>query len=206
MDLSGYISSAADYFGIPTDLFTAQLQQESSLGTNMGSIGNIGQVTQPALDDVNNFYGTNYTESDLAGSNQLGVDVAAAYDSLKYNQTGSYVGMLQAYGTLPSDPLNNTPSQSALSRLAQNYDIFGSGTMGAPVTNPSAPLSGIAGAANSAGITSAGLGNFFSFITSGAGWERIAVVVIGILLLGVAGFMLATKGFEGTVRTVAKAA
>lgn len=50
------------------------------------------------------------------------------------------------------------------------------------------------------------LGKFFSFITSGQGWERIGVIIIGLMLLTVAGFMLATKGFEGTIRSVRNAA
>lgn len=50
------------------------------------------------------------------------------------------------------------------------------------------------------------LKSFFSFITSGQGWERIAVIIIGLMLLLVAGFMLATRGFEGTIRAVKQAA
>lgn len=53
-------------------------------------------------------------------------------------------------------------------------------------------------------IANSSVGSFFSFITSGAGWERIAIVVIGLILLGIAGFMFATKGFQGTVTTVAR--
>lgn len=45
---------------------------------------------------------------------------------------------------------------------------------------------------------------FLGDLTQGATWERVGVIVIGIILLLVAGWSLATNGFEGTVRTVTK--
>lgn len=203
MDLTSYINDAANNFGLPPDLFYNQLQQESSLGTNLGTIGNIGQMTPPAIADVNSTFGTNFTSDQLAGDPIEGIWASAAYDSILYNRTGSYSGMLQSYGTVPSSG-SFTPSQADLAAQATSLDWFGSSNAGAPVTNPNAPLSGIASSASISGVASKA-GSFLAFITSGQGWERIGVIVIGIVLLSIAGFMLATKGFEGTIRTVAKA-
>jgi hypothetical protein len=200
--LQDYANDIAQKLGLSPSLFSAQIQQESSFGTNLGSIGNIGQVTQGALTDVNNAFGTSYTEQGIAADPVQGLEAAGAYDKLQYDATGSYTGMLENYGTIGSSPFNDNSNQSALRQLAENLDTFGSTSVGQPVENPSAPLSSVAG---NQSLTSA-ISNGVSFLTSGQGWERIGVIVIGIVLLGVAGFMLATKGFEGTVRTVEKAA
>ena len=199
-----YITDASTTFGIPPTLLEAQLQQESSMGENLGSIGNIGQVTQPALTDINSTYGSNLTMSDLTDPIE-GIWAAAAYDAIQYNQAGTYTGMLQAYGTIPQDLTQMTPSQTALQQIAQNLDWFGSTSAGAPVTNTNAPGASIASAAASNTGVVSGIQSFLSFITSGQGWQRIGIIVIGFILLAIAGFMLATKGFEGTVRTIQKA-
>lgn len=200
-DLSSYITDAANSFGLPPDLFAAQLQQESGTGTNLGSIGNIGQVTPNALTDINSTYGSSLTSADIATDPVEGIWAAAAYDAIRLKQSGgSYLGMLQGYGTLPSNPLSYTSSQEQLAETANNLDLFGSSNAGAAMTNPNAPLSGLA--SGTTGTVLGQVGSLLTFLTSGAGWERIGVIIIGIVLLGIAGFMLATKGFEGTIKTV----
>jgi hypothetical protein len=213
VSLQDFAAEVAGQMGIPPDLFQAQLQQESSFGADVGSIGNIGQVTPGALADVNAAWGTNYTSQDMADNPEIGIWAAGAYDQLQLNNSGgNLVGMLQGYGTLPQDlsSLSSgqqsvldtaTGNQGACGFFSGNCNLFG--FLPKWLQPPQAPGSTTpeAGTPGMQTVTS-GLGSLLTFLTSGKSWERIGVIVIGLMLIAVAGFMLATRGIEGTLKRV----
>lgn len=94
MDLIQIADQAAQKFGVPTNLFEAQIGQESSWNPDAqnGEASGIAQFIPSTAAQ----YGVDTTDpvSSLFG--------AAQYDADLFKQTGSWTGAMQAYGTIPT--------------------------------------------------------------------------------------------------------
>jgi soluble lytic murein transglycosylase-like protein len=114
-ELIATAQDAADQYGIPRNLFLAQIGQESSWDPNAGAgtahVG-IGQFDAATAQQFN------IDPNDPVAS----LYAAAALDAQRYAKTGSYVGMLQSYGTLPGDLNSLNDNQKALLSSAQTID------------------------------------------------------------------------------------
>ena len=129
-------TAAANAYGIPPALFNAQIQQESSFNPYAvnGTAEGIAQF-QPGTAASVGVTDPFNTQQALYG--------AAAYDAQLYQSTGSYTGMLQSYGTVPTTA-TPTASQSSLLQMAQSYDS-GSVTVpmpGADTSSTTVPMPG----------------------------------------------------------------
>jgi hypothetical protein len=115
-ELEAYANSVATQYGIPTDIFHAQIMGENSFqvtGTSSAGAQGIAQFMAPTAKQ----YGVDVTDpfSSLRG--------AAAYDADLYKQGGTYTGMLSGY-------LSGNPNQGVISSVykanpsyAQAYDL-----------------------------------------------------------------------------------
>lgn len=166
-ELEATARAAAIQYGIPPDLFVAQIQQESGFNPqafNPAGPGGGAQGIAQFIPSTAAQYGVNVwdTSSSLYG--------AAAYDAALFKQKGSWLGVLQGYGTIPTSG-NLTPSQQALADQAQGLPPGStpSGNGANPNIIPATfPLSGIANS----------IGSFF--------WNlflRAALILIGIVLI-----------------------
>lgn len=214
MSLYDIASAAAAQYGVPPDLFSAQITQESSWNpyASNGSAYGIAQF-QPATAAQ---YGVDVTDptSSLYG--------AAAYDASLYNQYGSWTAALQHYGTLPSSGDLST-GQQGVAALASTYDNGGTysvsgldtsrswlselGRQIGDLSNANSPAGnqgyGILPTGSTAGIQSSiqsaasslspssWLSTIDTFLSS---WlERGIFVLLGLFILIVAIFMLGRK-------------
>lgn len=175
--LQPVLNAASSYYGVPEPLLGAQLMQESSFNPNAQN-GNALGIAQ-FMPGTAAQYGVNPLDpvSSIWG--------AAQYDSNLFQQTGSWVGALQGYGSLPSSgPLSS--GQQGLLSVAQGYDsqipglsslTGGSGSLGS--LGSSSGLLGGSGGSSSLGAW------LTEILTRGALVALGAVLVIGgIYLLG----------------------
>ena len=179
--LGQLIGQSAGQYGVPANLFAAQLMQESSLNPNAfnASSGASG-IAQFTPGTAAQFGVTNPFDPTQA------VPAAAGYMSQLYQRTGSWLGALTRYGTLPSNPANYTSSQAQLAGLASSIDAQGgsfnpfSNDPFALPTTPGAPgtTSALGQAAGQA------LGGFLTPLGAIGTWiERGLIVVAGIAIL-----------------------
>ncbi len=182
--LGQLIGQSAGQYGVPANLFAAQLAQESSLNPNAfnASSGASG-IAQFMPGTAAQFGVTNPFDPTQA------VPAAAGYMSQLYQRTGSWLGALTGYGTLPSNPANYTASQAQLAGLASSIDAQGGqGGSFNPFANDPFALPTTPGAP---GTTSAlgqaagqALGGFLTPLGAIGTWiERGLIVVAGIAIL-----------------------
>ncbi len=115
---AAFIQNTEQSLGIPSGLLGAQLYQESTLGTQAGNGGGIGQFIPSTAAQ----YGINVNDP------YSGISGAGTYLTQLYNKLGSWTSSLQAYGTLPKDLSGNlTAGQQYVLGIAQQAD----GTAGA---------------------------------------------------------------------------
>lgn len=169
-ELQAIATQAAAQYGVPQDLFFAQIQQESSWQVNPGPNaawlpGQGGPV--------------GIAQFTAGTAKQYGIDpndpvaslyAAAKYDADLYKQHGSWATVLQKYGTVPTGG-NLTPQQQAVLGLAQAKDSGGSSTAGGPMTTPAGGLPGNIQCASCTGST---IGDFL---------VRILVALLGLVFI-----------------------
>lgn len=169
--------AAAQNFGIPVDLFIAQIQQESSFNPNPPGQDPSGPagIAQFIPGTAAQYGVTNRYDPAQA------LWGAAAYDAALFKQKGSWLGVLQGYGTIPTNtPL--TPSQQALANQAQalgntpgaQVATTGPGQTAPQLTPATFPVPNL-------GQIGGAIGDFFI---------RAAVILVGIVLLWVGFGML----------------
>lgn len=153
---------AATAYGIPPDLFVAQIQQESSFNPN--AVNGQAQGIAQFMPGTAKQFGLTNPYDPIAS-----LQAAAQYDAQLYAQTGSYASMLGKYGTVPtSGPL--TKSQQSLLTQAQSFDAGKGGGAGGATTNVAGP--GASG--NCASCTGSTLGDFF---------VRVGLVLLALILI-----------------------
>lgn len=116
MSLQDIAVQAATQFGIPPDLFVAQINQESGFNPSAFNPASGASGIAQFIPSTASAFGIDPFDP------QQSLTAAAQYDAQLYQQTGSYVTALQRYGTLPGDLSLATPSQTALANLAQSAD------------------------------------------------------------------------------------
>jgi hypothetical protein len=176
--------AAAAQYGIPWDLFQAQIMQESGFNPNPPSNpawpqssggpsgiaqfipGTAAQYNVNPLDPIQSLYG------------------AAHYDADLYKAKGSWASVMQSYGTVPSSGAL-TPTQQNVLDLATNADQSGTSAMTAPVPGgPAAPAPGTTAGSTAPGQTASGpslFGNILVRVLLGI--LGIAFIVAGIWML-----------------------
>lgn len=158
--------AAANRYGIPTDLFTAQIGQESSFNPNAinGNAQGIAQFMPGTAKD----FGINPLDPGAS------LDAAAKYDSQLYNQYGSWQTAMQKYGTTAGG------AGAAVDAIAQQYDLFGQGHARASEDGASSVPKSVWGS----------IGDFFSFITD---IPRVITILFGIIMVIAGLYMLGNK-------------
>jgi len=222
-EYGGYAAAAAFTSGVPPDLFLAQIQQESGFdpnafnptGSTATGIGQFIPSTASAIGlDPNDPYAS--------------LDAAAQLDTQNYEQSGSWLGSLTAYGTLPSSGDYNAGQQN-VANIAGSYDTaandFGYGSYVTDPVSGYSVISGQGGAVTTTGLGSGvtqtgvipgapgtsqvgtGIGSslstiasFFSGLTSGAIWQRFGLFFIGAIFL--VGALFLTKTGQNIVQKV----
>lgn len=167
-------TAAAQQYGVPVDLFIAQIQQESSFNPSPpanpswlpsagGPVG-IAQFTQATAQQ----YGLDPTDPIAS------LTAAAKYDAALFGQYGNWSSVLQHYGTIPSSG-TLTPSQQNLANMAAG--LGGSNPSQGQGGNPLLTQVGFPGLGS--------LGNAFSNIGTWF-WDlfmRIVVILAGLILI-----------------------
>lgn len=188
-------AGVAQDMGVPTDLFLAQINAESgfnplAINQNNGGVPAYGiaqfrpntaaQFGINPMDPVAALYG------------------AAQYDQQLYGQTGNWINALQSYGTLPQDLTTLNAGQTSALNAAQaanqgsynntfgNYGLWSTTPNNIFGNKPTGP----------GGTAQGGWTGILSFLGSSSGWERVGMVVIGVLMLVTA---LAMMGFHNAV-------
>jgi Transglycosylase SLT domain len=121
------IADTETKYGIPTGLLRQQLTVESGLNPNAfnpasGATG-IAQILPSTGADPG--YGINPVDP---SNPTASIDFAGHYLATMKQQTGTWAGALQRYGTIDATPSN--AQQKSLLQLAQSYDVGGSGVTG----------------------------------------------------------------------------
>lgn len=112
-----WATAAAQKYGVPTQLFLAQIGQES--GWNASAAGSVTSGGTPV--GLGQFMPATAAQFHINPLDpQQSLDAAAQYDAQLYQQTGSWLTALQKYGTLPTS--NLTASQSSVASLATAAD------------------------------------------------------------------------------------
>lgn len=187
-------TQAANAYGIPPDLFIAQINQESSFNPNAqnGAASGIAQFMPGTAAQ----YGVNPYDpvSSLWG--------AAAYDADLYAKSHSWAKVLSNYGTIdPNGPSNQ--GQQDLLNMAVNLDSGGGGSSNPlfqTVSGKVPPAGGAATPQASGGLLS-GIG---AFITN---WfVRGALILIGVVLIWQGLAMLRGSNVKENIEVVVKGA
>lgn len=179
----------ATQYGVPVELFLAQIGQESSWNASAVSGNNHG-IAQ-----------LSYAQSKLYGNGDPydatdALKVAAIIDSKLYAKTGSWQSVLRQYGTTAVSSNYGADAKAAISKLDQyaaSFDKEG-GNMSWSDYLPSLPslpsLSGI-GSSISSGVSGAvdSVGSAISKFLKESGLIALAIVLV---LGGL--YMLASKG------------
>lgn len=181
--LQSFAMQAAAANGVPWNVFQAQITQESGWNpvAQNGTATGIAQI-QPST-AANPGYGISPANPNDPISS---LNFAAQYDAALYQQTGSWTGALQSYGTLPSNLAGLSTGQQNVLTAAQAADgsapyvdtqsgavVSGSGN-NTTVTNPlGSALTGSWGSLFQEWFARAGI------IILGA-----ALVIVGVVFLG----------------------
>lgn len=189
---------AADAYGIPSELFLAQINAESSFNPNPGSPSYVApDGSSPA--GIAQFIGS--TASAYGVTNRMdpvqSLWGAAAYDTALYKQKGSWAGVLAGYGTTSGDALKTNPAAVTAQNIAQAADTGQSIMPGASGVNDSGgtaatnPLPNAPPPVNTLGGALQGVSGALGAFTGGflKVFIAIAVVLIGLILIwnGLAG-------------------
>lgn len=174
--------NAANAFGVPANLFVAQIGQESSFNPSAQN-GNATGIAQ-FMPGTAAQYGVNASDptSSLYG--------AAKYDAALYSQYGSWQQALAKYGTTANNSaptIDNLAAQADSSSIVPdpfNFLNSVSGGLFGSVT------SGIASTAGAASSTASGVGTLLGIITD---VPRMITLIIGLLMLGAGLLMLSGR-------------
>lgn len=197
-NLQSYAAQTANAYGLNPQEFNAQIQTESgyqqfAYNPSSGASG----VAQFIPSTANEFGLSNPFDP------YASINAAAQYDQ-----------QLGGAGAIPLESYGTTASSSGTSNWLSNLYTGFVGTMannaypgqwsvyGQPAAQAAQASPTVTGALASTHSAIDSIGSFFSDLTAKSTWERIAVVVIGLILLAFALLMFASKGFEGTVKTV----
>lgn len=195
--------SASQEYGVPTLLFQQQLFQESQYNpaAQNGDAYGIAQFMPGTAND----FGINPADPIQS------IDAAAQYDSQLYQKTGSWLGAMQSYGTLPSSgPLST--GQQIVANMAKALDANSSGS-GSGAGGLPGGLLGSSGAGAGGGTLgtlgsvagnllgssgsmgglggSGSQGTFSSFLTEVV--ERGALIIFGLVLVIGAFYLLGQR-------------
>lgn len=142
----GSISAAEQAYGLPSGLLSAQLNAESGFNpTAYNPASGASGIAQFIPSTASQF---NINPLDPLQS----INAAAQYDAQLYQKTGSWVGALQLYGTLPFNLNSLNPAQQQVLGIAQASDS-GSGGFWSNLKNLFSPnLSVATGGASDVGI------------------------------------------------------
>lgn len=170
----GTAIAAANAYGIPSSLFTAQIGQESSFNPNAQN-GNATGIAQ-FMPGTAASLGVDPTDpiSSLYG--------AAKYDAQLYSQYGSWQTALQKYGTTAG---GNAPNVNA---LAEQADAGASWLNSIPFIG--SPLANLVNTSNPVKSTTQELGSLLDIVTN---VPRVISIVVGLILLIAGLFMLGAR-------------
>ena len=173
--LSQLIGSSAQQYGVPPSLLAAQLQQESGLNPFAVNPSSGAAGIAQFMPSTAGMFGIDPFQP------QQAVPAAASYMSQLYQRTGSWLGALTAYGTLPSNPSSYTQSQSALAQLASSLDgqggFWNPGAALAPNGNLPPEVQGLQNSPLGGALTSTPLGVIGQWV------ERALIVLVGLAVL-----------------------
>jgi hypothetical protein len=178
----GTAINAANTYGIPTNLFIAQIGQESGFNplAQNGNATGIAQFMPGTAQDL----GVNPSDpiSSLYG--------AAKYDSQLYSKLGSFTATMQAYGTTAGG------AGPQVAAIAQQVDagLLNNLTSQSPTGN--VPASGL-------GSLISGTSSFLGFVTD---IPRMLTLIFGVILVIAGLFMLGNKQSISIVNAVKDAA
>lgn len=154
-DYQNYAVQQANQYGVPPALFLWQIGQESGWNPNAqsqtSSAGGLGQFINSTAAQ----FGINKFDP------YQSLQAAAQYDSMLYQQTGSWQGALTKYGTLANAPAS----------VMQSFQNVMAGITNGNAGSAINPVSG-------GGQTTGQLVTSDSFIT------KIAMIVLGIVIIG----------------------
>lgn len=189
--------AAATKFGIPPELFLAQINAESSFNPNPGSPSYVApDGSSPA--GIAQFIGSTAKAYGVTDRMDPTASLygAAAYDADLYKQKGSWSKVLAGYGTTSGDALKTNPAAKIANDIANTVDSGGtvaggaSGVsdagLGTASSAPSGtggsatPVSGPAGSPQGSGILGAP-----GTVGGGASTVLDYVIRAGIIILGV---------------------
>lgn len=189
-------AGVAQEYGIPQDLFTSQIGAESNF--NPMAINNAG----PGAYGIAQFQPNTASQFNLNPFDPVASLYAAAqYDKQLYGQTGNWINAMQSYGTLPQDLTSLTQGQQSVLSAAQaaNQSQYNStfGNYGLWSTTPGNVFGNTP--TGPGGTAQGGATSILGFLSSSGGWERIGLVILGVLML-ITG--LAMMGFKSAQRVV----
>jgi hypothetical protein len=184
--------SQAQRYGVPANLFTAQIGAESSWNPTAqnGNAYGIAQFMPATAAD----YGVNRSDpySSITG--------AAQYDAQLFSQYGSWQTALQKYGTTAN---GNAPSVDALAASIDSNSPFSSFTNFFKNTPVATGLDAAAGAVKAV----ASVGDLLAIITD---LPRMLSIIIGVVALAAGLYMLGSPtvvaAVQGIKSTAVKAA
>lgn len=193
--------SAAQQYGIPTELFVAQIGQESSFDPNARNGNAVGIAQFMPRTAASMGVNPNDPTSALFG--------AAKYDSQLYSQYGSWRDALSHYGTTANG------DGKAVDAMAAQADSKGGlwGTIGgitdfmlnpfewSPSSASKDIAAGAAGNSTTQSVTG-GVGKLLGIVTD---LPRMATLIVGLILLLVGLFMLGNKTIVTAVEGLQRA-
>lgn len=192
------IDDAANQYGVPPNLLTAVLQQESSFNPNDGSYNTaVVPYSSSGPAGIAQFMpGTAQDVGVDTGDITSSINGAAAYLSQLFNSNGgSWTQAVQSYGTVPSTGAT-TAGQQAVMNQAQSADGSLTGGMnpdtGAPI-DPTLTPGGSTLSQNGASASQAATGwvqTILNYVTGGALRVFVAIFAIIFVIIGLASLAL----------------
>jgi Transglycosylase SLT domain len=183
----------AAQYGVPVGLFENQIQQESGFNPDPSTGvpgGGIAQIEAQTAADPG--YGLSPVDPD---NPEQSLQFAAQYDAALYQQTGSWTGALQAYGTTANGDAPNLASQAnaidngAISNTAYIPDALGNGAqVNAGINNDLASQAGGQGIPNLVNPNSPSIVSQVESAITGAvtkyGADTLVIILGGLLIVG----------------------
>jgi hypothetical protein len=199
-------NTVASLFGIPSNLFTAQINAESGFNPNAvnassGATG-IAQFIPSTVQSINNqqnitFNPNNPTQSLYQAGYLDANDLVAS--------NGNWVQALEDYGTLPSNASTASlnPAQTSLYNIANALDGGSSvSSQGAAGTDTSTP---VASSTTTPASSCSGISSLFTFSCYSGILDNGALIVIALILL-VGGFLIiGGKAITNVAPTITRA-
>ena len=182
--------TAANTYGVPSNLFVAQIGQESQFNP-LAQNGNALGIAQfmPATAQQ---FGINPYDPNAS------LFAAAAYDAQLYKQTGSWASALQSYGTTAGGVAPD------VANLAQEIDASAGGSsFGADVLYGALSPFGITQqGVNAAGSVVSGAAGFLAFLATPSRWLS---VLLGLIVIFAGLYLLNSDKIAGALEKGAKA-